>query len=391
MVRGELVIHNTLSGEKERVEEQEMGLYVCGVTPYDTSHLGHAFTYTVFDVLVRYLRFLGRQVTYVQNVTDIDDDILLRAQSTATDWQELGKREYARFRDAMSSMNNLAPDIAPQATQHIADMLRLIEGLLTKGFAYEREGNVYFEVKKDPQFGRLFRMPYAAQLEIANERGNFPADPLKRDPLDFVLWQAKRPGEPAWPSPWGSGRPGWHIECSAMSMKYLGETFCLHGGGEDLIFPHHDAEIAQSEGFTGKPFVRRWLHTGLVYCGTHKMSKSLGNMVFVADLLNTTPPDGIRLYMLSHHYRQSWDHDARVLAPARQLARGLAAALVDCEEASAEELERFAGPFLKAIGSDLNTPAAIKELRLLTESQEPGARRTARTLGGRVMGLTFQS
>jgi cysteinyl-tRNA synthetase len=391
VMEGSLRVFDTLTRRKEPVEETDLGLYVCGVTPYDTSHVGHAFTYTVFDVLVRYLRFLGRRVTYVQNVTDIDDDILLRARSTGAGWKELGDREYARFQEAMATLNNVPPDVAPRATQHIPDMLRIVRGLLGKGFAYERQGNVYFEVKRDPAFGKLFRMPYEAQLQIASERGNFPGDPLKKDPLDFVLWQAKKPGEPSWPSPWGEGRPGWHIECSAMSMKYLGETFALHGGGEDLVFPHHDAEIAQSESYTGKTFVRHWMHTGLVYCGAHKMSKSLGNMVFVRDLLNTCPPDAIRLYLLSRHYRDNWSHSPRVLVPARRLARHLAQRLAECDDANGEDLERWGRPFVAALGDDLDTPRAIRELNALSESTEPGARRAARTLGGRILGLTFRA
>ena len=206
-------LYNTETRRIEPVTEGDVGLYVCGVTPYDTSHLGHAFTYTVFDVLIRYLRFLGRRVTYVQNVTDIDDDILLRAQKNGDDWKALGDREYAAFREQMAALGNLDPDVAPRATDHIPEMQDMIERLIEKGIAYESDGSVYFEVRRDEDFGRLFDEPYEAMLTIANERGNFPADPLKRDPLDFVLWQAQKPGEPAWDSPWGPGRPGWHIEC----------------------------------------------------------------------------------------------------------------------------------------------------------------------------------
>jgi cysteinyl-tRNA synthetase len=389
MSERELFVHNALSGEKERVEGQELGLYVCGVTPYDTSHLGHAFTYASFDVLVRYLRFLGREVTYVQNVTDIDDDVLLRAKSTGVDWKELGDREYAAFRDSMAAINCLPPDVAPRATEHIPEMIRIIEGLLAKGRAYVSDGSVYFQVDRLTGFGTLFREPYHAQLEIANERGNFPMDPLKKDPLDFVLWQAQKPGEPSWPSPWGPGRPGWHIECSAMSMKYLGETFALHGGGEDLVFPHHDAEIAQSEGFSGRPFVLHWMHTGMVYCGQHKMSKSLGNMVFVTDLLRVCSADAVRLYLLSHHYRRSWNHNKRTLIPTRRLAASLAGALAGAGEATAADLERWSGRFCEAMSDDLDTPLAIEELRALAGNADVSARRAARTLGERVLGLGF--
>jgi len=391
MLNTDALIYNTLSRQKEPLADQRAGIYVCGVTPYDTTHLGHAFTYTAFDALIRYLRFLQRQVTYVRNVTDIDDDILLRARSREMDWKELGDREYAKFAADMEHLNNVPPEFEPRATEHIPEILRMVEGLLAKGLAYEREGNVYFEVKRAPNFGCLCGLSYVAQLELANERGNFPADPLKRDPLDFILWQAKKDGEPSWPSPWGEGRPGWHIECSAMSMKYLGESFAIHGGGGDLVFPHHEAEIAQSECLTGKPFVRFWMHTGMLYCGEHKMSKSLGNMVFLADLLHVCPPDAIRLYLLGHHYRQPWNHDKRDLTAARTLARKLTQSLNGAVAAGEDEIGRRGGPFLEAMSDDLDTPRAIAELRRLAESGEPDARRVGRTLGERVLGLRFES
>jgi L-cysteine:1D-myo-inositol 2-amino-2-deoxy-alpha-D-glucopyranoside ligase len=385
------LLYNTLTRQKEPLSDVIVGIYVCGVTPYDTTHLGHAFTYTTFDVLIRYLRFLGRDVTYVRNVTDIDDDILLRARSREMDWKELGDREYAKFVADMEHLNNLPPECEPRATEHIPEIVQIIQGLLAKGCAYASDGNVYFDVKNYPNFGKLCGLSYVAQLEVANERGNFPADPLKRDPLDFVLWQARKDGEPSWPSSWGEGRPGWHIECSAMSMKYLGETFAIHGGGGDLIVPHHEAEIAQSECLTGKPFVRFWMHTGMLYCGEHKMSKSLGNMVFLADLLPVCPPDAIRLYLLGHHYRESWNHDRRELAAARTLARKLSQAFNGgSEDASDDDIERWGGRVLAALADDLDTPKAIEELRKLASS-EPEARRIGRTLGKRVLGLTFET
>jgi cysteinyl-tRNA synthetase len=386
------VLFNTLSRQREPLTDDRVGIYVCGVTPYDTTHLGHAFTYTAFDVLIRYLRFLGREVTYVRNITDIDDDILLRARSREMHWKELGDREYAKFAADMDHLNNLRPECEPRATDHIPDIVQIIQGLLAKGCAYASDGNVYFDVKNFPNFGSLCGLSYVAQLELANERGNYPADPLKRDPIDFVLWQAKKDGEPSWPSPWGEGRPGWHIECSAMSMKYLGESFAIHGGGGDLIFPHHEAEIAQSVCLTGKPFVRFWMHTGMLYCGEHKMSKSLGNMVFLADLLPVCPPDAIRLYLLGHHYREPWNHDRRELAAARTLARRLSDSLNGGgEDASQEEIHRLGSPVLNALADDLDTPRAIEELRILASSREPEARRVGRTLGARVLGLTFEA
>jgi L-cysteine:1D-myo-inositol 2-amino-2-deoxy-alpha-D-glucopyranoside ligase len=423
-------LYNTETRRIEPVTEDDIGLYVCGVTPYDTSHLGHAFTYTVFDVLIRYLRFLGRRVTYVQNVTDIDDDVLLRAQKNGDDWKALGDREYAAFRAQMAALGNLDPDVAPRATDHIPEMLDIIERLIKNGLAYIAspspsvgaqhptstdepstsstsaqthgtlarssaapsggEGSVYFDVRKDPDFGRLFREPYEAMLHIANERGNFPADPLKRDPLDFVLWQAQKPGEPAWDSPWGPGRPGWHIECSAMAMKYLGPSITIHGGGEDLVFPHHAAETAQSEHATGvRPFVLHWMHAAMVYCGEHKMSKSLGNMVFVADLLERCTADALRLHLLSHHYRKPWDHPIGADLPTCDLAQTLAARLGGLEDATPEDVERHGAPILEALADDFETPRAIDELTRLAESTDPTERRVARALGRKILGLSF--
>jgi cysteinyl-tRNA synthetase len=386
----DIQLYNTLSRQKEPLTDERVGIYVCGVTPYDTTHLGHAFTYTAFDALVRYFRFLGRDVTYVRNVTDIDDDILLRARSREMNWKELGDREYAKFAADMERLNNVPPEREPRATDHIPEIVQIIEGLLAKGCAYPSDGNVYFDVKNYPSFGRLCGLSYVAQLELANERGNFPADPLKHDPIDFVLWQAKKDGEPSWLSPWGEGRPGWHIECSAMSMKYLGESFTIHGGGGDLVFPHHEAEIAQSECLTGRPFVRHWMHTGMLYCGEHKMSKSLGNMVFLADLLHVCLPDAIRLYLLAHHYREPWNHDKRDLASARTLARRLAQSINGASAGAREDIERFGGAFMDAMSDDLNTPLAIAELRKLAAEPDPVPKRVARTLGESVLGLRFE-
>jgi L-cysteine:1D-myo-inositol 2-amino-2-deoxy-alpha-D-glucopyranoside ligase len=383
-------LYNTESRAIEPVGDSNIGLYVCGVTPYDTSHLGHAFTYTVFDVLVRWLRFLGRPVTYVQNVTDIDDDVLLRAERNGEDWKVLGDREYAAFCEQMRALGNLTPDVAPRATGHIPEMQAIVEGLIEKGLAYENQGSVYFEIARDPDFGRLFREPYEAMLHLANERGNFPADPLKRDPLDFVLWQHEKPGEPAWDSPWGRGRPGWHIECSAMAMKYLGNTVTVHGGGDDLVFPHHDAEIAQSEGYTGVPFVRHWMHVGMVYCGEHKMSKSLGNMVFVGDLLKQCSADALRLYLLSHHYRLPWNHPLDAGAPSASFSDRLTRAFASAGDPTEDELEDNGREFNDRLADDFDTPGAIKALEALAGSSDPAARRAGRALATQVFGLRLE-
>jgi L-cysteine:1D-myo-inositol 2-amino-2-deoxy-alpha-D-glucopyranoside ligase len=245
-------------------------------------------------------------------------------------------------------------------------------------------------VKKDRTFGKLFPEDYEAMLQVANERGNFPADPLKRDPLDFVLWQHQKPGEPAWESPWGPGRPGWHIECSAMAMKYLGNTVTIHGGGEDLVFPHHEAEIAQSENSSGEPFVKVWMHAAMVYCGEHKMSKSLGNMVFVADLLQRCPADAVRLYLLQHHYRQPWNHPMEAELPTCELAHELSGLLAGAGETTREEIGGRGRAFLIALAADLDTPRAIEELAKLARGEERD-RAVARALGTAVLGLDFSA
>jgi cysteinyl-tRNA synthetase len=268
-------LFNTQSMEQELVTAPSgnLGIYVCGVTPYDTTHAGHAFTFLTFDILVRFLRYLDYDVTYVQNVTDIDDDILRKAKELGTTWEELGKRETERYLQDMRDLNALVPDHFLRATDHIREMIAIIEPLIERGYAYESNGNVYFSVARDPEFGKWSHLKPDQMLPIANERGNDPNDPNKRDPLDFVLWQASAPGEPSWDSPWGPGRPGWHIECSAMATRYLGNTVDIHGGGADLVFPHHESEIAQSENATGqKPFARYWMHVGMVDYQGEKMS-----------------------------------------------------------------------------------------------------------------------
>ena len=275
-------LFNTQSESIEEISPigGHVGMYVCGVTPYDTTHAGHAFTYLIYDVLIRYLRSQGLQVTYVQNVTDIDDDILRKAKEVELDWQELGRREIAKFRKDMTDLNALDPDHYVAATDHIPEVIALTGKLVDLGLAYESRGSVYYSVEKDPDFGKLSHLAPDEMLPVANERGNFPDDPKKANPLDFILWQATSPGEPWWDSPWGQGRPGWHIECSAMSMRYLGSQIDIHGGGSDLIFPHHECEIAQSEPATGvTPFVRYWMHAGRVGYQGDKMSKSLGNLI----------------------------------------------------------------------------------------------------------------
>ncbi len=409
-------LFNTMTRKKEDFVPagEVVKVYVCGVTPYDTTHLGHAFVYVTFDTLHRYLEWRGLNVRYVQNVTDIDDDILRKAPQVGLTWDELGRRETERFLEDMAALNVRMPDVYAKATEEMPRMIELIEKLLSGGFAYVREGNVYFSVKSDPSFGRLAEAAgyegYDCWLATANERGNYPDDPLKDDPLDFVLWQAQKPGEPAWSSPWGPGRPGWHIECSAMSTRYLGDQLDIHGGGADLAFPHHTCEIAQSENATGaRPFTRYWLHVGMVRLAGEKMSKSLGNLILVRHLLGAYAPNTVRLLLLGHHYRESWEYQEEDALRAAQLATKLYAAASprvvgkkeqtadaqDDERAGADVAEKARSQFIASLEDDLDTPMALNTLAALADfillarqqkREEPAAVRMLRELAG-VLGL----
>ena len=393
-------LFNTLTQSLEEfvpLDDKTVRLYVCGITPYDTTHLGHAFTYVSFDTLIRYLEFCGHTVNYVQNVTDIDDDILRKARELGISWDELGRRETERYLHDMDSLNVRRPDVYARATQETPKMIEIILTLLARGYAYEREGNVYFSVRQDPEFGIMARAiglsEYESMLTIANERGNFPNDPHKIDPLDFVLWQAQAPGEPSWPSPWGPGRPGWHIECSAMSMRYLGPQIDIHGGGADLAFPHHTCEIAQSEHFTGKaPFSRIWMHTGMVHQDGEKMSKSLGNLTLVSDLLKDYSANAIRVTLQSHHYRYPWEcfpEDLEVATETVGLFERVRTLVGTHEDGSDNMLHSM---FVAAMENDLNTPQALLLLRqaaetvMVSNNVNTGAEilRLARVLGLRV-------
>ena len=369
-------LFNTLTQSLEEfapLTDNTVRIYVCGITPYDTTHLGHAFTYVSFDTLIRYLEFRGYTVNYVQNVTDIDDDILRKAREVGMAWDELGRRETERYLRDMDALNVRRPKVYAHATQETPAMIEIIQTLLARGYAYESGGNVYYNIKSDPDFGIMARAiglnDYSAMLTIANERGNYPDDPRKKDPLDFVLWQAQAPGEPAWPSPWGPGRPGWHIECSAMSIHYLGPQIDIHGGGADLAFPHHTCEIAQSEHFTGKaPFSRFWMHTGMVHQDGEKMSKSLGNLTLVSDLLQHYSANAIRVTLLNHHYRYPWEcfpEDLQVATETVELfqrVRALVGERVDGTDSLLYDR------FIAAMETDLNTPQALFLLRQAAEA-----------------------
>lgn len=374
-------------------------IYVCGITPYDTTHLGHAFTYVVNDMLIRYLEYLGCTVRYAQNVTDIDDDILRKAGEVGEDWRSLGNRWTTHFIEDLIALNVRPPDFFPRATDVIPQIITGVEKLLDAGVAYVSGGNVYYAVAKWADFGKLSGLPPTEQLSVANERGNRPDDPYKRHPLDFILWQAQAMGEPAWDSPWGAGRPGWHIECSSMAAHFLGETIDLHSGGSDLLFPHHECEVAQAEPITGKrPFVRCWLHVAMVRHQGEKMSKSLGNLVMVRKLLQTYSPDTLRLYLAQHHYRTSWDFAEERLAVAADLAQQLqAAAQVGGGQGQTLAVTPLHYAFDEAMRNDLDTPTALNQLTTIAEQilaaarvgwRVEAAQTTLRTLG-RIFGLRF--
>ena len=391
--------------------DRPVGLYVCGVTPYDTGHLGHAFTYVSFDVLHRYLIHLGYDVRYVQNLTDVDDDMLRKARETGEDYLALGNRWVTTFLTEMAALNWLPPQVYPRATEHIPQMQTMIGALLERGHAYAAEGNVYFDVASWPRYGELSGLPREAMLPIANERGNVPEMPGKRDPLDFVLWQRSLAGEPAWDAPWGAGRPGWHIECSAMATAYLGNRFAIHGGGGDLIFPHHESEIAQAEGATGeRPFVTTWMHVGMLRHEGEKMSKSLGNLVLVRDLLRSVPGDAIRHYLVSHHYRREVDYDAAGLEASALAVARLRGAACRARELSATlpalapdapllpEVVAHRERFLAAMDDDLDTAAALPELHALAALAGGDDTRLVREagwmvheLGTKILGLRLAS
>ena len=302
-----LRIYNTLTGKKEDfipLQEKRVGMYVCGVTVYDLCHIGHARSAIVFDTIHRYLRYRGYDVTYVRNFTDIDDKIIRRANEEGVDCKTIAEKYINEFNIDMGGLVLERPTVEPKATDQIPEMIRLISTLVEKGFAYQSGGDVFFSVERFKDYGKLSKR----NLEEMQAGARVEIDEKKENPLDFALWKASKPGEPSWESPWGKGRPGWHIECSVMSQKYLGETFDIHGGGRDLIFPHHENEIAQSEAATGKPFVRYWIHNGFVNINKEKMSKSLGNILTIKEILKDWHPEILRLFFLSHHYRSPVDY-----------------------------------------------------------------------------------
>lgn len=357
-----LVVTNTLTRTKEPFvprDEGKVAMYVCGPTVYGDIHIGNGRTFIVFDVIRRYLAWRGFDVTFVQNYTDVDDKIINRANEEGTDWAELAKHYSEAYEQAASALGIRPPDLLVKATDHIPEMIDMIARLVERGFAYESAGSVWFSVADFPGYGKLS----GRTLDEVHARERVEPDPNKRMPLDFALWKAAKEDEPSWDSPWGPGRPGWHIECSAMSAKYLGMGFDFHGGGSDLVFPHHENEVAQAEAALGsEPFVRYWLHGGMVKTDSEKMSKSLGNIALVKDLLTEVRPDILRVMAVSAAYRSDVDFGEASLEQARRtierfdnFSRAAGAAAEEVSQEGREYLDRFKA----AMDDDFNTPLAI--------------------------------
>ena len=393
-------VTNTLSGKKEEfipLAEGEVKMYVCGITPQSEAHIGHAMSYINFDVIRRFLEFRGYKVRHVQNITDIEDKIINKAAVLGISTNELAEKNIASFIGDMDSLNILRPHVYPRATGEIPEIIEMVKGLVDKGLAYPANGSVYFRVTRVPDYGKLAhrtldQMMAGARIEPGEE---------KEHPMDFVLWKAAKPGEPSWESPWGPGRPGWHIECSAMSLHYLGAQIDIHGGGQDLIFPHHENEIAQSEGYTGeKPFVKYWLHNGLLRLGEEKMSKSIGNIVSIKEILSKYSADALRLFILSSHYRSPLTFTTEALDSAEKGAERLREAMKAKEGGQSVtdvDLSDFRNRFIEAMEDDFNAPQAVAVLfdlvrdlnRLRDEGYDASASQSLlKELGG-ILGLTF--
>jgi len=330
-------------------------MYTCGITPYDATHLGHAATFLFYDVLQRRLIDLGHEVRCVRNVTDVDDPLFAKAREMGVHYLDLAAGEEARFNRDMEALDTLPVHSAPRASSAISDIRGFIGMVLDRGYAYEAGGAVYFDVSRFPDFGTVSHLDEERMIDLARERGGNPSDPNKRHPLDFVLWQPSTGDEPSWDAAWGPGRPGWHIECSALALRELGTTIDLHGGGADLIFPHHECERAQSEAATGEPFVRHWMHVAMVRKDGEKMSKSLGNLVFVDRLRETWDPRAIRLAVLSHVYRVEWDWNETLMPEATARLEAWRAAVGGV---AGGVLDRVRG----RLDDDLDTPGALLEI-----------------------------
>lgn len=366
-------IFNTLSGRKEEFVPQadEVKMYVCGVTVYDVCHFGHALCYVSFDVIRRYLEYKGYQVKYAQNFTDIDDKIINRSNERGIPWKDLVEKYIAEYFTDMDALNIKRATIYPRATEEIPMIVQVARTLLEKGHAYVSEGSVYFRVKSYPAYGKLTHQNADdMRVTATNETEK------KEDPLDFALWKAVKPGEPSWPSPWGEGRPGWHIECTAMSIRHLGKTLDIHGGGQDLIFPHHENEMAQSECYTGvEPFVHFWMHNGFLQLGADKMSKSLGNLVTVKQALERNSTDAIRLFIISSYYRMPLRYSLEALDAAEAGAERMKQALKARGSSGAEPVDPqpFKTRFIEAMDDDFNAPQAVAAMFDLVREINRGA------------------
>jgi len=378
-----LRVYNTMSGTKEEfvpLVPGKVGMYVCGVTVYDHCHIGHARANVVFDMIYRYLLFSGYEVTYVRNYTDIDDKIINRALEQGVSWKELAERFIGEFDRDMAALGLKLPTHQPKATDHIDEIIRIVSRLVEKGYAYPAPGgDVYFRVTRFPSYLKLSKRA----MEEMQAGARVEVDDRKENPMDFALWKGSKPGEPSWDSPWGPGRPGWHIECSAMSMRYLGETFDIHGGGKDLVFPHHENEIAQSEAANDKPFVRYWLHNGFVNINSEKMSKSLGNFFTIKEVLARYDAEVLRFFLLSAHYRSPIDFCDQNLADAEAGLTRIYEALISVDEALGREERDLSGEaaddlserslrllhrFREAMDDDFNTALALAHVFDLVRS-----------------------
>ncbi len=393
-------VFNTLSGQKEdfRPQGKTVNIYVCGVTVYDDCHIGHAMSYVIFDAIRRYLEFKGYKVKHVQNFTDIDDKIINRANQLGVSSSELAEKYIQEYFTDMDALNIQHAHVYPKATEEIPKIIEVIQGLIDKGYAYDSEGSVYFRVKNFSGYGKLSHQA----LDDIISRSCSVEEGKKEYPLDFALWKAAKPGEPFWSSPWGQGRPGWHIECSAMALRYLGETLDIHGGGQDLIFPHHENEITQSESFTGtEPFARHWLHNGLLQLGENKMSKSLGNLITVKRALELYSPDAIRLFILGSHYRSPLTYSEDTLKAAEIGMERLRQAVRDEGKTGGKavlDAEPFKVRFIESMDDDFNTAQAVAVLfdltREINRAREEkydvtGAVKTLKELAG-VLGFTLE-
>jgi cysteinyl-tRNA synthetase len=365
---------NTLTNRLEEFEplnDKKVGIYACGVTVYDLCHIGHARSAVVFDVIVRYLRYRGFDVKFVRNFTDIDDKIINRANKEGVTWKDIAERYTEEYYKDMDRLGIARADVEPRATEHIADMIEIVKALIEKGYAYtvdEGEAqSVYFSVEKFPQYGKLSKK----KIDELMSGARVDPDERKRSPLDFALWKASKPNEPWWESPWGKGRPGWHIECSAMSLRHIGETLDIHGGGADLIFPHHENEIAQSEAYTGKPFAKYWIHNGFVTIDKEKMSKSLGNVLNIRDLLDMYDAEALRLFLLSSHYRSPIEFSHEYIKEAEATLDRVYSTIwriedfenVEPKDKSKSKIElnirNLKSEFEKAMDDDFNTAKAL--------------------------------